>query len=84
MGLIVLSVLEEDLVHIGAGVLVQLVARAEDNEGDLTVTEHGQLVGLLHDAELSLVKRHLREHKNDWVLTNNSSFQNSPVCFSRL
>ena len=60
VGLVVLGVLEQHLVHVGAGVLVQLVARAEDDQGDLTVTEHRQLVGFLHDAELSLVKSHLR------------------------
>ena len=58
--LIVLGVLEQHLVHVGAGVLVQLVARAEDYQGDLTVTKHRQLVGFLHDAEFSLVKSHLR------------------------
>jgi len=59
VGLVVLGVLEQDAIHVGAGVLVQLVARREDDQGDLAVAEHGQLVGLLHHAELALVEGHL-------------------------
>ena len=59
--LVVLRVLEEHLVHVGAGVLVELVARAEYDQGDLTVTEHRQLIGFLHNSEFSLVECHLRE-----------------------
>jgi len=59
VGLVVLCVLEENLVHISAGILVQLVAAGEDDESDLAVAEDRQLVGLLHHPELSLVKRHL-------------------------
>lgn len=59
VGLVVLRVLEEDAVHVGAGILVQFVARREDDQGDLAVAEHGQLVGLLHDPKLSLVEGHL-------------------------
>ena len=56
VGLVVLRVLEEDLVHVGAGVLVQLVARAEDDERDLAVAQHRQLVSLLHHAKLPFVE----------------------------
>ena len=59
MRFIVLCILEEHLVHVRAGVLIQLVARAEDDQGDLTVTQHGQLVGFLHNSEFSLVECHL-------------------------
>ncbi len=59
MRLVVLCVLEEDLVHVGGGVLVQLVGGAEDDEGDLAVAQHAQLVRLLHHAELALVERNL-------------------------
>lgn len=48
------------LVHVCAGILVELVAAAEDDESDLTVAEDGQFVGLLHHTELPLVKGHLR------------------------
>ena len=54
-------VLEENLVHIRAGVLEQFVVAVEDDDCDLAVTEHGQLVGLLHQAELSLGEGHLGE-----------------------
>ena len=63
MGLVVLGVLEEDLVHVGGRVLVQLVGGAEDDEGDLAVAQDAQLVGLFHHAELALVERHLRKKK---------------------
>ena len=59
MGFVVLGVLEEDLVHISGGVLVQLVARAEDDESYLAVTKDRQFVGFLHDAKLTLVERNL-------------------------
>ena len=47
------------LVHVCAGVLVQLVAAGEDDEGDLAVAQDGQLVRLLHHPELPLVERYL-------------------------
>lgn len=59
--LVVLGVLEQDLVHVGAGVLEQLVGVVEDDEGDLAVAQDAQLVRLLHQAELSLGERHLEE-----------------------
>ena len=64
MRLVVLGVLEEDLVHVGGGVLVQLVGGAEDDEGDLAVAQHRQLVRLLHHAELALVERDLDIQRN--------------------
>lgn len=48
-----------NLVHVGASVLVEFVVGAEDDESDLAVAEHAQLVRLLHHAELALVERHL-------------------------
>lgn len=59
VGFVVLGVLEENLVHVGARVLVQLVTRAEDNQRDLAVAQHRQFVRLLHHAEFPLVKGHL-------------------------
>ena len=52
-------VLEKDLVHVCAGVLEQLVVGVEDDDGDLAVAQHRQLVSLLHQAELPLGERHL-------------------------
>jgi hypothetical protein len=51
--------------------LVQLVGRAEDDERDLAVAQHAQLVGLLHHTELALVERHLKRESNTFwkVLT---------------
>ena len=49
------------LVHISAGVLVELVAAAEDDQSYFTVTQDGQLVCLLHHSKLSLVEGHLQE-----------------------
>lgn len=64
MGLIVLGVFQQDLVHICAGVLEQFVGAIEDDQGNLTVTQHTQLVRLLHQAELSLCECHLGRNKN--------------------
>lgn len=58
--LVVFCVLQKDLVHVGAGVLEQLVVAVEDDQGNLTVTQHAQLVSLLHQAKLALGKGHLQ------------------------
>jgi len=57
--LAVLGVLEKYSAHVWAGVLEQLVGVVEDNERDLAITQHAQLVRLLHQTELSLSERHL-------------------------
>lgn len=59
VGFVVLGVLEENLVHVGARILVQLIARAEDNQRNLAVAQHRQFVRLFHHAEFPLVKGHL-------------------------
>jgi len=59
VGLIVLCVFQQNLVHVRAGVLEQLVVRVEDDDGDLAVAQHAQLVGFLHQAELPLGEGHL-------------------------
>lgn len=59
--LVVLGVLEQHLVHVGAGVLEQLVGVVEDDERDLAVAQHAQLVGLLHQPKLPLGEGHLQE-----------------------
>ena len=60
MRLVVLGVFEEDFIHVGGGVLVEFVAAAEDDEGDLAVAQHRQFIRFLHDAELALVEGHLQ------------------------
>ena len=60
VGLVVLGVLEEHLVHVGAGILVEFVAAAEDNESYFTVTQHRELVSLFHHTKLPLVKCDLK------------------------
>ena len=52
-------VLQQNLVHVCAGVLEQLVVGVEDDHGDLTVAQHAQLVGFLHQAKLPLGESHL-------------------------
>lgn len=59
VGFVVLGVLEKNLVHVGACILIQLVARTEDNQGNLAVAEYRQFVRLLHYPEFPLVKGHL-------------------------
>jgi len=43
----------------GAGELVELAARGEDDEPDLSVAEHGELVGLLEQPVAALGEGHL-------------------------
>lgn len=40
VGLVVFGVLQQHLVHVRAGVLIQLIAAAEDDEGDLAVAQN--------------------------------------------
>lgn len=76
MGLVVLGVLQQDFVHVRAGVLEQLVGAVEDDEGYFTVAENAQLVGLLHQAELPLHESHLEEQSKPkltkWICVNRS------------
>ena len=55
----VTCIFEQNFVHIRAGVLEQFVVGVEDDDGDLAVTEDGQLVGLLHQTKLALGECHL-------------------------
>lgn len=59
VGLVVLGVLEQHLVHVRGSVLVESIGAAEDNQSNLAVAQHRQFVGFLHDAEFTLVERHL-------------------------
>ena len=52
-----------DLVHVCGSVLVEFVAGGEDDEGDLAVAEHRQLVRLLHHTKLALVESNLKRSK---------------------
>ena len=59
VGLVVLGVFEQNFVHVCASVLKKLVGAVEDDEGDLTVTQHTQLIRLLHQTKLALCECHL-------------------------
>lgn len=60
MWLIVFGIFEQYTIHIGAGILIELIAGREDDQRYLAIAQHGQLVGLLHNAKLALVEGHLR------------------------
>lgn len=57
----VFRVLKQHFVHIGAGVLEKTVSAVEDDESDLAVAQHAQLVGLFHQPKFTLGKCHLEE-----------------------
>lgn len=59
MRLVIFGVFEQHFVHVGGGVLEQLVGAAEDDQSDLAVAQHRQLVGFLHQTEFALGERHL-------------------------
>ena len=86
--LIVLGVLEQHLVHVGAGVLEQLVVGVEDDDGDLAVAEDAQLVRFLHQTELPLGERHLtiplvRDSLDGYFLSTHDDFFSCMCLFSR-
>jgi len=59
MWLVVLSILEKHLIHIRAGILIEFVAAAENDEGNLAVTQDRQLVRFLHYSKFAFVKSYL-------------------------
>lgn len=61
---IVFCVLEQHPIHVSAGILIQLIAGREYDQGDLAVAQHRQLVGLLHDPELAFVEGHLEDEES--------------------
>ena len=61
--LVVLGVLQQHLVHVRGRVLEQLVGPVEDDQGDLAVAQHRQLVRLLHQSELPLGESDLRKYE---------------------
>lgn len=83
VGFVVLGVLEENLVHVGARILVQLVARTEDNQRDLAVAQHRQFVRLLHHAEFPLVKGHLSHIKAEGGVASKVNLSGISVARSR-
>ena len=59
-GLLYLRVLHEDLIDVGAGVLVQpLVASADDDDGYFHIAKDAQFVGLLQQTVLPLAEGNL-------------------------
>lgn len=56
----VFSILQKYFVHIGTGILEQLVCTVEDDQRDFAVAEDAQLVRFLHQAKLTLCKRNLQ------------------------
>lgn len=60
--LVVLCVFEQDLVHVSTGILEQLVCMVKDDQSNLAVTQHTQLIGFLHQTKLSLCECHLRQN----------------------
>lgn len=59
MGLIVFGVLEQDLVHVRAGVLEEFIGAVEDDKRYFTVAQNTELVRLLHQTKLSLSESYL-------------------------
>ena len=63
MRFIVFRVFKKNLVHVGAGILEQLVARVENNQRNLTVTQNAQLISFLHQSKFTLGKCDLNQVK---------------------
>ena len=56
VGVLELCVSDEDGVHVGAGVLVELAVAGDHDDRYLTVAEYAQLVGLLEEASFTLAE----------------------------
>lgn len=65
IGLVLIRVLEvsvayEDRVHVGAGILVQLVVAGDHDNSNLHVTQNAELVSLLQETGFTLAESYLR------------------------
>lgn len=54
MRLAVLCVFEQHPVHVAACILKEALRAVEDDQRDVAVTKHAQLVSLLHQPEFAL------------------------------
>jgi len=61
----VFSILEQDSIHVCAGVLKQLVGTVEHDQRNLTVTQNTQFIRFLHQTKLPLRECHLDEQINN-------------------
>jgi len=59
VGVLELRVADEDGVHVGAGVLVELVVAGDHDHSNLHVAEDAQFVGLLQETTFPLAERNL-------------------------
>ena len=59
-----LSVADEDGVHVGAGILVQLLVVGDHDDCYLTVTKNAEFICLLQQACLTLAERDLWKGRN--------------------
>lgn len=60
MWFVILCVFQQNFVHVCAGVLEELVRAVENDEGDLTIAQYAELIGLFHQAKLPLCEGNLR------------------------
>ena len=51
---VIFGIFQQNVIHVIAGVLEEFVVGIEDDQRDLTVTQHAQLVGFLHQTKLTL------------------------------
>ena len=64
MGLLASRVLEQNCVHVTAGILKKSIAGIENNQGYFTVTKNAQFVSFLHKTPLSFGKSNLQKYQN--------------------
>lgn len=67
MRLAVLGVFEQHTVHVAARILEEALRAVEDDQRNVAVTKHAQLVSLLHQPELALGESYLHHSGGDRV-----------------
>lgn len=70
MRFIVFGVFKQDFVHVGAGILIQLIAAAEYDQRDFAIAQHWQLVSLFHHTEFAFVEGHLENRLKRKTVNN--------------
>jgi len=80
----VLSILEQDSVHVRAGILEQLVGTVEHDQRDLTVAKYTKFICFLHQSKLPLGERHLHDQEPLPVTNSSLKDHNTFKCVTTL
>ena len=77
-----LGVLEKNVVHVGARILVEAVARSKDDDSNLAPAQHRQLIRFLYQPSLALAKCDLHEGVSYFPQRDNCFARNDHLVYA--